>query len=378
MIGEMETKYFDNIEYIRDKNNNTMIQKDRCSIQKITSLYSNTKVPIYKLVVDNKPISRNNSYIVRFKCHTCNTEKEITLNLYMRKVNKETTRCEACKNNDEDKCKKQSEFMKQNISAITSGTYIKVETKVKENTLEQNLEKSKNDWENEDDEFRERYFLSHLTNEDFERIRNKIISVNNDKFKDINEWNYFPNYRIYNQTRYTPMLIHKVDTCIEKPLYIKFRCDNCDNEFIHRDLEVVKNHYKLLCRDCSLTNKIFHLRKKTLKNGENILWQSIPERRFIEWCEENNITIKNGPKIDYFFKDKIRTYKVDFELPDKKFLVEIKDNHCWHKEQVLNGKFQEKELAAKEWCKKNNYKYHVIFPKTLQNFKNSILNEKPL
>lgn len=378
MIKRMESQYFNNIIQIRDKISNTTVLKDRCLIQKITSLYSNTKEPIYKLVIDHTPISRNNPYTVKYKCQTCNSEKEITLNLFMRKVNKETTRCEECKNKDEDKCKKQSEFMKENLSSILSGTYNKVIVKVKENTLEQHLEKSLNDWDKEDDKFKEKYYLYHLTNVDFERISNKIISINNDKFKNINEWNYFPTYRIYNQTRFTPMLIHKDNSCTEKPLYLKFKCDNCDSEFIHRDLEVIKNHYKLLCQTCSFTNKIFKLRKKNLKNGEKIMWQSIPERRFIEWCEEHNISIKNGPSIQYTFKDRQHIYRVDFELPDIKLLIEIKDNHCWHKNQIESGKFQIKEVAAKEWCKKNNYIYHVIFPKTLQKLKDSILNNKPL
>jgi len=369
----MESEYFNNIIHIRDKNKNTIILKDRCSIQKITSTYSNTKMPIFKLIIDNIPISRNNTYTVKYKCQTCNCEKEITLNLYIRKVNKNIIHCDACKNKDEDKCKKQSEFMKKNVSDILSGKYNKVFVKVKQNTLEQHLSKSLIDWEQEDNDFKEKYYLYHLTDEDFQRICSKIISINNNKFTNIEDWQYFPTYRIYNQSRYTPMLIHKVESSSEKPLYIKFKCDNCDSEYIHRDLEIVKNQYKLLCQTCSLTNKIFRIRKKILKNGDKIMWQSIPERRFVEWCEENNIIIKNGPKIEYTFNDKKHTYRVDFELPDNKIIIEIKDNHCWHKKQVISGKFEAKELTAIEWCKNNKYTYHVIFPKTIQKFKDSIL-----
>ena len=370
----MESQYLTNIIHIRDKNTNTLVLKERCAIQKVTSMYSNTKQPIFKLIIDSTPISRNNAYIVRFKCHTCDIEQEITLNLYMRKVNKNVTRCEACKNKNEEKCKNHSEFMKQNATNILSGTYNKVVTKVKQTTLEQHIERSLTDWNKEDDDFKERYYLYHLTQEDYDRIRTKIVSINHGKITDIENWNYFPTYRIYNQTRFTPMLVHKHESLVEKPLYIGFKCDNCDVEFIHRDLEVVKNNLKILCQTCSLTNRTFHLRKKTLKNGEHIMWQSIPERRFIEWCEEHNIMIKNGPKVEYMFHDKPHVYRVDFELPDKKLLVEIKDNHCWHKEQVESGKFQAKEIAAKNWCSTNNYTFHVIFPKTLQRFKDSILN----
>jgi hypothetical protein len=362
--------------HIRDKKTDEIILKTRCSIQKIVSTYSNTKEPIFKMVIDSKPISRNNTFTVKYKCQTCNIEQEITLNLYMRKVNREISRCDACKNRDEIKCKAQSEFMKQNATTLLSGFYIKEEPiKVKNITLDKHLEKSLLDWEQEEFDFKEKYLLYHLTTDDFERFRNKIISINNDKFRNISEWNYFPTYRIYNQSRYTPMMVHKTDQIVEKPLYLKFKCDNCDDLFIHRDLEIIKNQYKLLCKTCSFTNKVFCIRKYTCKDGSTLIWQSIPERRFIKWCEDNNIILKNGPKIEYIFNDRTHIYRVDFELPQYKMLIEIKENHCWHKQQVESGKFGVKESSANEWCKKNNYTYHVVFPKTLQKMKDSILEK---
>lgn len=372
----MESQYFTNMIYVRNKTTNELILKERCSIEKITSIYSNTKAPIYRLIIDSTPISRNNTFTVKYKCQTCSTEQEITLNLYMRKVNRKITCCDACKNREVTKCNNHREFMKQNGTNVISGSYIKEETvKVKTLTVQKHLDKSLIDWQEEEEDFKEKYFLYHLSEIDFERFRSKIISINNDKFRDISEWNYFPMYRIYNQTRYTPMLIHKTDNIVEKPLYLKFKCDNCDDLFIHRDLEVIKNQYKLLCKSCSFTNKIFCLRKYKCKDGSSIMWQSIPERRFIEWCENLNITIKNGPNIEYIFNNNTHTYRVDFELPKYNILIEMKDNHCWHKQQVESGKFGAKENSAIEWCKKNNYTYHVVFPKTLQKMKDSILEK---
>ncbi len=370
----MESKYYENIIYVRDKKTNTIIIPERCKINKIASIYSNTKQPIFKLIIDDTPISRNNTYTVKYKCMSCSLESEITLNLYMRKVNKNITRCDACRNKDNIKCKAHSEFMKNNATAIITGDYTNQPVRVKKLTLDEHLDKSKLDWDNECDEFKERYFMRHLTQDEFQRISDKIVSINNDKFNDIENWIYHPYYRVYNQSRYTPMLINKENKCSEKPLYIKFKCDNCDSLFIHRDIYIVKNHYKLYCQTCSLTNKTFRIRKLALKNGDKIMWQSIPERRFIEWCISNNIIIKNGPQLPYTFKEKTHIYRVDFELPHFKMLIEIKDNHCWHIKQVESGKFGCKDKAAKDWCIKNNYTYHVIFPKTLQKLKDSILS----
>ena len=372
----MESIYFKNILHVRNKASDEIILKNRCAIQKVSSMYSNTKEPIYKLIIDTIPISRNNTFTVKYMCITCSIEQEITLNLYMRKVNRDIKGCDACKNREFTKCNTHSEFMKQNGVTVLSGSYTKDEpVRVKKFTLDKQLEKSLLDWEQEDDDFKEKYFLYHLSLNDFERIKSKIVSINNDKFCTISDWNYFPNYRIYNQTRYTPMLIHKEDKMVEKPLYLKFKCDNCGSEFVHRDLEIIKNQYKILCKDCSLTNKVFCLRKYICKDGSAIMWQSIPERRFIEWCEENNIIIKNGPKLEYIFNSRTHIYRVDFELPQYYLLIKIKDNHCWHQTQVETGKFGAKELAAKEWCIIHNYTYHVVFPKNLQKMKDSILHK---
>lgn len=370
----MEAAYFQRIVSIRDKQTNNAIDLTACSIQKISSTYSNTKTPIFKLLINTKPISRNNTFVVLYSCLTCESQHEITLNLFMRKVNKDIKRCDSCKNVDEEKCKLQSQFMKENITTIRNGDYIKQTSKVKNNTLEQHLQKSQTDWENEDVNFKEQYFLYHLDNNDFTRILPKIVSVGNDKVQELTNWYYYPTYRIYNQTKYTPMLIHKTEQRTEKPQYIKFKCDNCECMYTHRDLEIVKNHYKLFCQQCSLSNRIFKLRNMKTKHGETILWQSLPEKRFIQWCEEHNIRIKNGPILDYPFQNKVHKYRVDFELPDKRILVEIKDNHCWHKEQVKSGKFQAKEAVANTWCHENKYQYHIVFPKTIQEFKHSILS----
>lgn len=374
----MESEYYNNIVSIRNKKSNEDVPLERCVIKKILSIYSNTKEPIYKLIIDNVPISRNNSYTVKYKCYVCDIHQEITLNLFIRKVNKGIRRCEACRNKADDKCKKQSEFMKENASVIIAGEYIQSKERVKDKSLDVKLTISQREWEKEEEEFKEHYFLRHLTCEDFERIRHKIISVNNDKLMDITNWEYFPTYRIYNQSRYIPILIDKGHTTCEKPLYIKYKCENCDGIFKHRDLCILKNQHKILCHTCSLTNKTFRIRNLQLNTGEHILWQSIPERRFIEWCEENKICIKNGPNIPYMFKDNQHIYRVDFELPEYRLLVEIKDNHHWNHQQITSGKFKQKEDAANEWCSTNNYKYHIVFPKTLQRFKDSILLRKSL
>ena len=80
------------------------------------------------------------------------------------------------------------------------------------------------------------------------------------------------------------------------------------------------------------------------------------------------IEIINGPKVKYFFDGKERTYSIDFELPKQHKLIEIKDNHIWHKKQVESGRWQKKENAAIEYANKLNYEYHIIFPNDIEGF----------
>ncbi len=364
--------YTNSILSIRDKSSNSEIKYESLGIEELCTKYSNTKKAIYKLIIDGKAISRNNTFLVRYACTTCNMQQEITLNLFMRKVNKQGKNCVSCVNKDKDKTTTHSLFMKENSTKIIKNEYKKEVNNVKSLPLKDYLELSNKDWSDESDEFRNNYFLCHLTIDEFDRIKHLIRNINKDKILDLTDWRYEPIYRIWNQTRYTPMLINTKTNIVEKPYYISFECENCGEHFCHRDLEVVKNKIKIYCQTCSFTNKIFRIRTLSLKDGTKIKWQSIQERRFIEWCNDNNISIKNGPSISYIFNDKPHEYRVDFELPELKYLIELKDNHCWYKQQVESGKQNKKEIAAKEWCSKNGYSYEILFPKNIQAFKNKI------
>jgi hypothetical protein len=364
--------YLNSIQTIRDKCNNDDVLPTTYTIDHIASKFSNTKQPIYKLVINGKEISRNNTYIVCYTCITCNIQQEVSLNLFMRKVNRGGVNCTSCVNKNEEKCNAQSTFMKSNAKQIIKGEYSKPR-KVSSLSLSEHMTMSRNSWEDEDDDFRDSYFNAHLTFDEFERIKGQIKGINNKKITSLVSWVYEPIYKIHNQTKYTPMLVNVGENVVEKPYYITFDCESCGCEYTHRDLETVKNKIKMLCRDCTLTNKTFRVRKLNLKSGKSIVWQSTPEKRFILWCEDNNITIQNGPKLPYTFRDALRDYRVDFELPELKMLIEIKDNHCWHKSQVESGKHGAKVKAAEDWCKLNGYNYTIVFPTNLATTKATII-----
>jgi hypothetical protein len=365
--------YNDAIVSVKDKIKSVDLSDKPRKLLFMTHVYSNTKMPTARFEIDGVLITRNNNLVVQYKCLTCSVINQITLNLYLRKVNKGKTRCDACKNQEEEKCKAHSLLMTDN-KLVSEGTLSIIKKRVKwsDKTLSERIEESLAAFEKEDDDFKCKYFLIHYTSEEFALQKSKIISIGNDKICDLSEWSYIPCYKIGNQTKYTPMLFNLGSNSLEKPSYVKWKCETCDSLFINRDLEIQKNRIKILCGDCGFSNRIFKIKSMKTPWGK-IQYQSQYEKRFIDWCVEKNIEISNGPEIGYTWKEKSHKYKVDFQIPSQKFLVELKDNHVWHKLQIDNGKWGAKETIAKLWCEENDWQFKLVFPKTMSTFKNKLL-----
>ncbi len=100
------------------------------------------------------------------------------------------------------------------------------------------------------------------------------------------------------------------------------------------------------------------LTKFPLRDYHSIKYQSNKELEFLKLCEKNSISVKNGPSIEYSFKNKIHVYHVDFESKD--FLIEIKDKHYWYYQDLKSGKLESKNLAAQEFAIKNNKIFKFI------------------
>ena len=353
---------------VRDKKDDKDLSDKPRDIEFMTHMYSNTKTPTPRFIMEGEPIKRNNSLIVGYDCLNCGIRQEITLNLYIRKVKNGIVRCDACKNLDEKKRADQSLFMKGEREVESKPESIKwVDL-----SLETRLEMSQKDFDMEDDDFKKSYNLVHLTNDEFDRIKPKINSIGNGKIKDMSSWEYFPYFRVWNQSKYTPMLVNRTSGIVEKPCYITWDCDNCESSFVNRDLEVQKNRLRILCPDCGFCNRTFKIKSMNTPWGK-IKYQSQYEYRFINWCIDNLIIIKNGPVIEYIWKEIPRKYIVDYQLPEYKKLIELKDNHVWHKIQVESGKWGAKEMCAMKWCEENSWEYEIVFPKTMSSWKEKML-----
>ena len=358
--------YIHAIQTVKDKKTNADLSILPRLLQFQTHPSSNTNVPVVRFLLENKVISRNNDLVIGYDCLNCGVRNDISLNLYLRKVTKNVRCCNACKNQDPQKRAEHVAYMLGERDPPAK------EIKWMDKPLAQRVAESNTMFLDEDSEFQSTYFLNHFTVEEFDRSRRKLLSVGNGKLTDISGWVYLPHYRIWNQSKYTPMLVHLEDNRIEKPSYVQWSCEECETIFTNRDLEVQKNRLRILCADCGFCNRTFKVRSMMTPFGK-IRYQSIQERRCIEWFIEKGIPITNGPKISYTFGGKVHVYKVDFQVHSLRILVEIKDNHIWHTRQIESGKWGKKEKAARAWAANQGWTYEMVFPKTWSKWKEDIL-----
>lgn len=331
------------------------------TLDKIAHKYSNTKVPIYRFFHDGVVITKNNHYECSYDCLVCGRTQIVALNNILRKINRGIVRCKSCKELVDEKRENQSHFMKNKANRYGKKTAIQIHTP----TMLEKLDKDKAMFEDMDSDFKDTYFRRFLTDDEFEHLRPKIIDFQNGKYTISEDMIYYPCVSIHNQARFNPYIYDRSRDTIEKIHSIKFKCENCEEEHVSKDLITYKNKIKILCRNCSLTNNIFKIRKCNNVCNDKITYQSKYELKFIRFMHDNKVVLQNGPKISYQWNGKERTYVVDFFVPKLGLLVELKDNHCWHKEQVSSGKWTVKENAARTLTTNEDPKYKdfkIIFP----------------
>ena len=368
---DTRTKILKNIEKITDENNN-IIDISNLKLELSSHKYSSKKNEIWHLVLDDKNISRKNKYCFTLKCITCNAKNIISTTQMIRKIIKCSICCSLCINEDDTKRTKQTHTWKNKKENVNQ---IEIENEPIIKTIFEKRDDSIKEFNQMDDEYKSKYFAFHLTNENYNRISKNIKSFHNGKFIDLENIEYWPIYNSTNQMNFTHVMYHKKENILFKPHQPILKCDNCDNYWRAKSIEHFKNDIKIMCKDCTCVNKTFILRKYKNTINETIMYQSKLELKFIDWCNNNGIIVRNGPKIQYNFNNKERTYKVDFVI--NKLLIEIKDNHIWHSNDLKSGKWAAKENAAHELIKQGiYYKYKMITPKNwveeLKNLKDEL------
>lgn len=341
LIDEL-SKYIKSVEI----DGNTIVNNGKnIKIVEELNKYSSVKNPTIKIRVDDKLCKRDDR--LTYNCPMCNSSSNILVGRFLTKKSKY---CYKCKEDNEEKRKKQSEFIIKSYA-----NFNKVISKEKEEKMDI-VELSKNLFEKESEDFKIEYFNRNLTIKEFNKIKENIRSINGVNVLN-KEIIYYPVIKVNNQVKYSSKVFINGEFILFTNC--EFCCEICGDEFKGRNLK--KKLDTILCPSCNFSNKLFKFKSILNIKGEKVVYQSKPELKLINILNKNNILIKNGPKINYNFNGDEKIYKVDFEIPSFRQIIEIKDNHIWHKEQLKSGKWDAKELAAKKWCDDRNYIYKLVF-----------------
>ena len=311
--------------------------------------YSSTHKEKPTIFLDDTPISSKNKYKIMYKCD-CGAINKILLEKFVLKTK---LTCKKCAET-EDKRKWHGEVIRK----IHRGeSYVKRKsTKLREY-----------DFKSESESFKEDFYKKHLTYEEFSKCVKYIYSIN-DIVLENKEVLFIEHDNGVNFKKYRQMVI--IDGKKIPFQKIKLKCPLCGNIFsISRPIKnrIEKNNFD--CKCCFFNNKVFN--KKKYENG--LTYQSNFELQFIELCKKHNIEIIDGIKVQYYFNGVKREYYTDFLLPKLGLVIELKDNHIWHRKQIESGKWKEKENAAITYCQKNNLQYVLLFPEDIDNFiKNTV------
>jgi hypothetical protein len=301
--------------------------------------------------------------VVEYTCPTCLNKNSILLKKFMYK---DTLKCPKCRE-DEEKRKNQSKYVSSSFSEF--GRVVKKEKesvkKFKSFNVMELIKTSDEEFKKEPEEFKINYFKKVPTVEEFNKIEDKV-KINNFYLKDSI---YYPHIRTTHSNKYSPKVLYNGELYLLSN--VKYKCDSCGKEFNGRYVKNRSNQYKILCKDCIFCNKTFKIRYTKNIKGNDIRYQSIPELDLIKYCIWNSILIENGPNIIYKFNGKEYRYLIDFKI--KNLLIEIKDDHIWHKNELKSGKWQAKEDAAKEYCKVNGLEYRLIMKNDIKSLKDFIL-----
>jgi hypothetical protein len=255
------------------------------------------------LVLDGKHISKHHPYIVTYECETCHKAVQVGMSQFIHHIQKDTPSCRHCQ------WTKHGKIMQE----LHQDYYNQFTTEL-------------------DHDEQHDYFASHLTEEEFERLR---VGMHLPP-----ELVYWPVWKSNDRMRYGSVLYDPDKDVVDKIGRVTCCCQECDAVFSLINIHSLKNKHKVLCKDCSTSRNTFAKRYLVNVRGDKVSVQSREEVKFVNWCNEHGVVVVNGPCLTYIWKGEECTYRVNFELPDVQWLVEVR------KQSMQGGKGVAKEAVA--------------------------------
>ena len=222
--------------------------------------------------------------------------------------------------------------------------------------------------------FKQHFYKNHLSENEFYEYLPHIYKINNivltDKIRKTIQYKLFPTN---NQTRFCYKISFDNGITFEN-IVIYLKCHICGKiHKVHIDNLRKKDFKNIKCSRCMLTN---HRYKIKLYDDSGLTYQSNLEKQFIDKCKCNNIIIVNGLTLPYFFNNKYHNYITDFYLPEYKYIIEIKSDNIWYKNDVKSGKIDAKINAATTFSEQHKLKYVMLFDNDIDKFIANILEER--
>lgn len=319
--------YISRINYITSykKNDNKETNVARLNLQDLSYQWTPDNLHFH-FVYQDQIIKRDNNYQVNFNCITCNRENIVGINNFVKKIEKQTTKCFNCSNDYNDK------------SLVSK---IELDEEYFHNVL---------DYKNK------QIFCKKMMRPDqFEKIRHQIKAVNNNKYTDINNMVYIPYYRpTESKTHYESCLYDKSLDIVLRATNITLECRHCKHNFITDNIKSYRNKKTIYCTMCDVNYGPTKNKYECNILGNNVAYKTKMQHKFIKYCNNNEIVCENGPS---GIKLPSISDQVSIQFIIAPFCIDVVGNKEYQTKESV------KTIELKEYCNSNNYEYVIIHPK---------------
>jgi predicted ABC-type ATPase len=313
----MNQKILDSITEFKNKTNNEIIPITEKKLQFETNSYD--------VYINNIKLKKTSEFLITFKCVSCNSLNTVSTTQFLKKIRECKTSCFQCN------------LLKHNNIILSP---------------EENRKNSIELFDTYSEEYKNSYFLNHLDDEDYNRIKTKIVNLCNGKYSKLDNIEYWSIYQVNNQMIFSSVMYDKINKTIFKVNQPVLKCDSCEKNWCGKSLECFKNSHKILCDDCKSSNRI--LKIKPIKNiiNETVIYQSKLELKFIDWCKTNGFIIINGPHIEYTIDNKTKKHKITFQINN--ILIDVNKRQA--KLDVIESSIKNKNyrkyfmITPNNWC----------------------------
>ncbi len=172
-----------NIISIEDKKQKIFVDINTITVTKYPYKHnknSEMKSYIYKIILNGKEINKKNNYRIKYQCLFCQHESIVNLEVFTNKMSNNNKKCQIC-------------------YELGNGT------KMIKN-CEEIIKNSQSIFMELDNDMQDNYFRKYLTLEEYEHLRPHICSFQNDKYKNIKDFEYYPYIKIYEGREFCPKI----------------------------------------------------------------------------------------------------------------------------------------------------------------------------